>query len=99
MIGHDVTLSETNAHGWVPLCSCGWVGTVVPSHSLKHPKTKRHVRQVEITKSVALGQHEIHLHAVRADIALASERELARIGRRIDLANATLQHRGRYGRP
>lgn len=97
MLGHDVQLSETNAHGWVPLCSCGWIGAVVPSHSIHHMTTGRAVRQVEITKSIALDAHKIHTHEVRAEIARASDRRLAAIGSDIRAANATLQRRGRYG--
>jgi hypothetical protein len=99
VIGHDAMLSETNAHGWVPLCSCGWVGTDVPSHSIHNHRTKRNERQTEITKSIALDAHTIHTHEVRAEVARASDAELARIGRAIPLANATLQRRGRWGNP
>jgi hypothetical protein len=97
VIGHDVMLSETNAHGWVPLCSCGWIGAAVPSHSIEHPKTKRHVRQVELTKSIALDAHKLHCHEMAAEIARASERQLAAIGSDIKAANLTLQRRGRWG--
>lgn len=97
MIGHDAMLSETNAHGWVALCECGWIGVVVPAHSIHDDKTKRAVRQVEITKSVALDQHKIHTHEVRAEIARASDARLAAIGSDIRAANMTLQRRGRWG--
>jgi hypothetical protein len=97
MIGHAPRLSETNAHGWVALCECGWIGTVVPMAGYDPSAPLRLKRRREITQSIALDQHAIHLHDVRADIAAESDRELARIGTRINLANSTLQRRGRWG--
>jgi hypothetical protein len=97
VIGHDVKLSETNAHGWVWVCQCGEVGQVVPCRYAWNDKNRRHQRNVELTKSIALDAHKLHTHEVRAAIARDSDRRLAAIGSDIKAANATLQRRGRYG--
>ena len=99
MIGHEARLSQTNSYGWVPTCECGWIGDVVPLLKSKRDKSNRNGRSRELTKSIALTRHGQHLLDVRADIARRSDAELARIGKMSELANATLQHRGRYGHP
>jgi hypothetical protein len=97
MIGHEVRLSQTNSYGCVPLCQCGWIGNVVPAADWDHKKGARSIRRYELTENIARGAHDVHLQEVRADIAQRSDNELARIGKMIPLANATLQRRGRWG--
>lgn len=99
MIGHEPTLSETNTHGWIPLCQCGWIGGVVQMIGYDPAAPQRLSARVELVKAIALDAHAIHLHDVRADIARQSDVALAGIGRSIVAAKATLQRRGRWGRP
>lgn len=99
MIGHEIRLSRTNGYGWVPLCQCGWIGNVVPHVSVHKDETARAMRVRELTQAIARTQHGEHLHDVREDVTRWTDRALADHGRRIDPANATLQHRGRYGHP
>jgi hypothetical protein len=99
LIGHEVRLSETNGHGWVPLCECGWIGDVAPMVGYDPKAPLRAKVRRELTQSIALDAHQRHMNQERADIARRSDAELARIGRAIPLANATLQRRGRWGNP
>lgn len=99
MIGHEPSLSQTNTYGWVPLCECGWIGGVVQPALSRKDNTPRTTRTAELTKSIALDAHAIHLHEVRADIARQVAEALAGIGRSINAANATLQRPRRWGRP
>jgi hypothetical protein len=98
VIGHEVRLSETNRGGFVPICECGWIGAVPPMQYKIDPTTARKRKLRDLSRSLANDAHALHLHDVRADIARDSDRELARIGKLIPLANATLQRRGRWGR-
>lgn len=98
MIGHDVTLSETNQRGWVPLCTCGWRGAVSPAVAYRSANTKRMLFRAEVAREAAMTQFEGHLRDVGDDIARRSDEALAQHGRVIELANATLQRRGRWGR-
>lgn len=97
MLGHECTLSETNAHGWIPLCECGWIGGVIQMVGYDPTGPERLRARVELTKSIAVDAHAIHLHDVRADIARQSDLALAGIGRSIVAANSSLQRRGRWG--
>jgi len=90
-------LSETNAHGWVPLCSCGWIGKAVPAAAWDTKAGARSRRRTEITRSIALDAHKLRTHEVRAEIVRASDARLAAIGSDIKAANLTLQRRGRWG--
>lgn len=97
MIGHECFLSQTNSYGWVPLCECGWIGTMtqparpLPGHSIRGSRVR------ELTQSIARTQHGAHLEEVREQIAALTDRALHDHGRRIDLANEVLLRRGRWG--
>ena len=97
MIGHACRLSRTNANGVVWVCECGAIGDVVPMVGVTSQAPTRSQRRVELTEGIARARHGSHLEQVRADIARASDAELARIGKLIPFANATLQRRGRWG--
>jgi len=97
VIGHEVRLSQTNTYGCVPVCECGWIGTVEAPAAWDNKKGAWSVRRYELTESLAKAQHGKHLVAVREDLVCRSDAEPARIGKLIPLANATLQRRGRYG--
>lgn len=99
MIGHAVTLSRTNSGGVVWLCECGEIGDVVPLVGASEELSARSRRRVTLTEAIAFARHGAHLNDVRADVAARSDRELARIGTIIPMANATLQRRGRWGQP
>lgn len=97
MLGHEPSLTQTNTYGWVALCSCGWIGGVIQPALSGKEKTPRSQRTADLTKSIALDTHAIHLHDVRADIERRSDEHLAAIGSDIKAANRTLQRRGRWG--
>jgi hypothetical protein len=97
MLGHEVTLSETNARGWVPLCACGWVGNVVPAFYVKDPRTGRARRNVERTQSLAFAAHERHVHDVREETAREHALALDRHAKLIATATPTLRRAGRWG--
>lgn len=97
MLGHEVTLSETNTHGWVPICACGWIGHVVPAAYTKDHRTGRARRQVERTQSVAFAQHDRHLHDVRDQTAREHALALDRHTKLIATATPTLRRVGRWG--
>lgn len=97
MIGHDLTFTRTNAANWIPVCSCGWIGNVEVIAAPQEGETARSLRRIEWAKDACRAQHDEHCCDIRADIAARTDRALADHGRRIDLANATLQRRGRYG--
>lgn len=99
MMGHACRLSRTNSNGIVWVCQCGRIGDVTPMHRVAVGATQRERRLIDLTESVARTHHAQHLEDVRADIARDSHAELARIGKLIPLANATQQHRGRWGHP
>lgn len=99
MIGHEPLLTETNSRAWIALCECReWnSGPVAPA---RNPKTG-HIRKaaVELAKGLALTYHGQHVMDVRADVAKRTDVALERHGKLIELANATLQRRGRFGHP
>ncbi len=99
MLGHEVTLHETNARGAVAPCECGWCGIVHVAHRYMKPGTKRIVTLRDHAEDAALNEHRFHLADVNRDIIARSDRELTRIGALSRKANAELQHRGRYGHP
>lgn len=97
MLGHELTLHETNARGAVAVCGCGWYGVVHPAHWRRTRKGDKAKINREPCVNAARAEHSRHLLDQTADIAARSDRELARIGAMIPLANATLQRRGRWG--
>lgn len=99
MLGHEFRCSQTNTYGWVPLCECGWSGDVVPIVDGRASETARSRRRIELTQSIARARHGGHLDDVRVELEERSRLALVAIGRNITAANATLQRRGRWGRP
>lgn len=97
MIGHAPTLTETNSHGWVPLCECGWIGGVVAVPAPNDEGRPRRPARIEFARALALDYHALHVHEAAADVARQSDLALVAHGRLIDRANETLQHRGRFG--
>lgn len=95
--GHACSLTETNAYGWVSVCSCGWLGGVHPTSRRLGNKGRPSTVQTELAKGAAGNEHERHLRKVAAQLAADAQRALDDHGRRIDLANRTLQRRGRWG--
>jgi hypothetical protein len=83
------TCSQTNAGGFVPLCSCGWVGGVHPAVVHEHPKTKKRTKDYDKAKLDAVSEwrhhHKMtHVPLVPPDLSRARD---------------TLTHRGRFGHP
>lgn len=99
MIGHECRLSRTNTNGVVWVCQCGEIGDVTPMPDLPIGAKRRLAMRIELAESVARKPHGAHLKRARADVAARSDAELARIGRLIPFADATQQHRGRWGHP
>jgi len=99
MLGHAVRLSRTNTNGVVWVCECGAIGDVVPMVGCKQKERGLTKRRIAVTESIALARHGAHLEQVRADVARASDAELARIGKMKRLADSTLLVRGRWGHP
>lgn len=97
MQGHEPSLTESNHGGWTALCSCGWIGETVQLPASPTPRRAGLPARRELAKGIALDAHTLHCHDVAADVARQSERALRDHGRRIDLANAVLQRRGRFG--
>lgn len=99
MIGHECTLPQTNAYGWVPLCECGWIGAVAPAVTTAARQSRRAREVAERAQSIAMDGHRKHLVDVTAEIEATSMRVLESIPRLIDASNKTLQRRGRWGHP
>ena len=62
----EVTLTETNSHGYIAICTCGWTGVVHPSPTTK--KRKRDDKTVDaldyhIGKEAALTEWRAHRDA------------------------------------
>jgi hypothetical protein len=97
VLGHACELSETNAYGWVPVCSCGWIGSVHPT-SRKPGKAGRPSKvQTELARAAAQDEHELHVRDIDAQLQREHRRALDDHGKRIALANEVLQRRGRWG--
>lgn len=100
MIGHEVTLHETNSHGIVPICECEWIGAVHPATYKVDKVSGRARRLADLTRGLAFAEHGRHLLDVRADVARQSDRALVSHGRLIHKVNdSSLVHRGRFGTP
>lgn len=99
MLGHELTVHETNARGAVAICGCGWYGIVHSARRYQKPGTKTVLVQRDHAAEAAENEWRGHLRDVRLDIVARSDRELTRIGALSRKANAELQHRGRYGHP
>ena len=99
MLGHELTLHETNARGAVAVCGCGWYGVVHPAHHYKVPGAATIKTVRDGACDAARAEHARHLLNEREQIGAASMAELERYGKLIPLANETLQRRGRWGHP
>jgi hypothetical protein len=53
-------LSRTNACNVVPLCECGWVGSVHPTYREQKPDGKRGARVYEYAEDAARTEHRKH---------------------------------------
>lgn len=97
-LGHAVTLSETNAGGFVPLCECGWIGTVHPLYNVRAAETLRKAQRRVLAWDNAYAEHAEHLHLVReaiaAEHALAIESHTAYV----QTVAPTVRRIGRWGR-
>jgi len=97
MLGHDAQLTETNGGNWIPLCECGWVGTVHVASPSGKAKTKRAQYVVDITKAAALGEHAQHCTDERERIAVEHAAALDAHAQYVELVRPTLTRRGRWG--
>ena len=57
------SLSETNAHNIVALCSCGWVGAVHTPPRVAVGKGDRFYRDVDRAQRNARDEHKAHARA------------------------------------
>jgi hypothetical protein len=57
---HRCSLSETNAHNIVALCSCGWVGAVHIPPSVQTNKPGKFYRDVDAAQRAAKLEHTHH---------------------------------------
>lgn len=97
MIGHEVKLSETNAHGCVAVCECGWIGTVHNCRYSFDEKRKRQLRNVYLTQSFAIVEHGAHLDAVRSNVAAQSMAAMASSAAYVQKVAPTIRKIGRWG--
>lgn len=58
---HTLSLSKTNSCGFVPLCSCGWIGGVHPSWPEHDAKGKRKERNYDEANMRAAAEHRAHV--------------------------------------
>lgn len=58
---HVCTTTKTNTNGIVPLCSCGWIGSVHPAPRYQLGTTKRYKRAYEEATERAEAEHRKHV--------------------------------------
>lgn len=97
MIGHLVTLSETNTRGYVGVCECGWYGIVhnLPGFDPTAPSKTKHRR--EAARDNAEAEHARHCEDVRADIARRTDEALKVHAEYLERVVKPLRHVGRFG--
>ena len=98
VLGHALRLSETNAHGYVPVCECGWIGPVVSRAGWRDASDRRRYEVAELTKDRARGLHAAHLVAVDNEIARASAAALDSHAAYLAAVAPTVRRIGRWGR-
>lgn len=74
LLGHELTTHESNSHARIPLCSCGWIGTVhpVPVTYEKRDGTKRKTGRLLHEQAMEAARREWYDHLQNVDIARAS---------------------------
>lgn len=97
-LGHECVLSETNDGGFVPLCKCGWIGTVHPFFGMRDGETLRKSERRRFTMENARDEHAEHCHLVRE--AIAAEHALAMTSHAayVQTVAPTVRRIGRWGR-
>lgn len=97
MQGHEIRLSETNGGDFVPLCECGWIGTV--SRCVMHAgaKTKRAGGIRDLAKSEATKEHAQHLEDVKEATAAVHAEMLDAHASYLRLVRPTVTRIGRWG--
>jgi hypothetical protein len=86
---HECTLSQTNAGGFVYVCTCGDVGAVRPAPVHEHPKTKKRTKDYDLAKREAKREWERHFRMAHVPLVPP---DLSR-------ARPQLTHLGRFGHP
>jgi hypothetical protein len=61
LLTHELALHTTNSRGIVPVCSCGWLGTVHPTHVRPGHAPGRQERARERANEAAEAQHREHV--------------------------------------
>lgn len=84
-----LTLTQTNTGGYVPLCSCGWIGNVHPAPKVSGPKGGKERRDYTAASMSASAEWRRHHTAVHVPLVPID----------LHLAVPGLTRRGRYGRP
>lgn len=96
-LGHVVMLSETNAGSYVPICECGWLGTVHPLYGVKAGESLRKARRRELTRDAARAEHATHCHDVREATAAAHLVALSKHNEYVRTVAPTVRRIGRWG--
>jgi hypothetical protein len=74
----EVTLTQTNSHGWIAICPCGWTSGVHPSPRKKpSKKAKATARDYDIGQEAALADWRNHRNAQHAEPQLEDGRRFA----------------------
>lgn len=97
MLGHKVTLTETNTHGWIPLCECGWIGIVHQHIAYTGDDTQAKRDRIASIQSNAFLEHHRHLDDERARIAAEHSDALDSHAHYVETARSTLTRIGRWG--
>lgn len=58
---HVLDLTETNGRGYVPMCSCGWVGAVHSTPVTTGASGNRRVFHPEKAQEAARAEHRCHV--------------------------------------
>lgn len=67
MIGeHVLRLSETNRQGYVPMCSCGWLGLAHATRATQRTPNGRRTVQRDESRTAAAIEHAKHVERCAA---------------------------------
>lgn len=98
MIGHELTLTETNTRGWTWVCECGEIGTVQPLYGEYNGETLRRREKVAMAHDDCRAEHRLHLVEMEHQISEQSMRSLASSAAYVQKVAPTIRQVGRWGR-
>lgn len=97
MLGHDVTLSETNLHGWVPVCECGWIGSVHAHIGFTGDDTQTKQDRIANIRDSATAEHRVHLVEIEHELVKAHAVALDAHAGYVAAVRPTVKRLGRWG--